>query len=205
MALTTIDSTGGSAARSVTAGLTKHGIDVRGKIIEGLLIASLATSLMILAVLIGDMVQRSWSVWTDRGHRLPLQRSEHHRCLDGRRVAGDQGDDRADVARRRPGLPARHRLRRVPRGVRRQLPIRPLDASQRAQPRRRAVGGLRPARSRASSSRSSTDSANPAPTCRTAASSSSAGSATSSTGCPATTAATSSPAGWCCPRWCCRS
>ena len=27
-------------------------------------------------------------------HRLPHQRSEHHRCLDGRRVAGDQGDDR---------------------------------------------------------------------------------------------------------------
>ena len=67
MALTTIDSAGGAAARSVTAGLTKHGIDVRGKIIEGLLIASLAMSLVILAVLIGDMVQRSWSVWTDRG------------------------------------------------------------------------------------------------------------------------------------------
>src|SRR5688572_28291878 len=58
MALTTIDSAGGSTARSVTAGLTKHGIDIRGKIIEGLLIASLATSLVILAVLIGDMVQR---------------------------------------------------------------------------------------------------------------------------------------------------
>jgi phosphate transport system permease protein len=67
MALTTIGSAGGSAARSVTAGLTKQGIDVRGKIIEALLIASLAGSLVILAVLIGDMVQRSWSVWTDRG------------------------------------------------------------------------------------------------------------------------------------------
>ena len=66
MALTTIDSAGGSAARSVTAGLTKHGIDVKGKVVEGVLIASLATSLVILAVLIGDMVQRSWSVWTDR-------------------------------------------------------------------------------------------------------------------------------------------
>ena len=67
MALTTIDSAGGSAARSVTAGLTKQGIDVRGKVIEGLLIATLAGTLLILAVLIGDMVQRSWSVWTDRG------------------------------------------------------------------------------------------------------------------------------------------
>ena len=44
MTLTTIDSTGGSAARSVTAGLTKQGIDVRGKVIEGLLIASLAAA-----------------------------------------------------------------------------------------------------------------------------------------------------------------
>jgi phosphate transport system permease protein len=67
MALTTIDSAGGSAARSVTAGLTKQGLDIRGKIIEVLLIATLASSLVILAVLIGDMVQRSWSVWTDRG------------------------------------------------------------------------------------------------------------------------------------------
>jgi phosphate transport system permease protein len=67
MALTTIDATGGSAARSMTAGLTKQGIDVKGKVVEALLIASLAISLIILAVLIGDMVQRSWSVWTDRG------------------------------------------------------------------------------------------------------------------------------------------
>ena len=51
----------------MTAGLTKQGIDVRGKVIEALLIATLAGSLLILAVLIGDMVQRSWSVWTDRG------------------------------------------------------------------------------------------------------------------------------------------
>jgi phosphate transport system permease protein len=67
MALTTVDSVGGSAARSITAGLTKEGVDVRGKIVEALLIASLAGSLIILAVLIGDMIQRSWSVWTDRG------------------------------------------------------------------------------------------------------------------------------------------
>jgi phosphate transport system permease protein len=67
MALTTIDSSGGAAARSVTAGLTRQGIDVRGKVIEGLLVASLGMSLLILAVLIGDMVQRSWSVWTERG------------------------------------------------------------------------------------------------------------------------------------------
>jgi phosphate transport system permease protein len=67
MALTTVDSVGGATARSVTAGLTKEGVDVRGKLVEAVLIASLAGSLIILAVLIGDMVQRSWSVWTDRG------------------------------------------------------------------------------------------------------------------------------------------
>src|SRR5262245_64272553 len=67
MALTTVDAVGGSAARSITAGLTKEGVDVRGKIVEALLIASLAGSLIILAVLIGDMIQRSWSVWTERG------------------------------------------------------------------------------------------------------------------------------------------
>ena len=34
MALTTIDSAGGAAAGRVTAGLTKQGIDVRGKVVE---------------------------------------------------------------------------------------------------------------------------------------------------------------------------
>lgn len=67
MALTTIDSVGGSAARSVTTGLTKEGVDVRGRVIEALLIGALGLSLVILAVLIGDLIQRSWSVWIDRG------------------------------------------------------------------------------------------------------------------------------------------
>jgi phosphate transport system permease protein len=67
MTVTTIDSVGGSAARGITTRLTSRHADVRGKIIEGLLIASLAVSLLILAVLIGTMVRQSWSVWTDRG------------------------------------------------------------------------------------------------------------------------------------------
>jgi len=67
MSLTTIDSVGGSAARSITGGLTKTGVDVRAKVIEALLIAALGGSLLILAVLIVDLIRRSWSVWTGRG------------------------------------------------------------------------------------------------------------------------------------------
>jgi phosphate transport system permease protein len=67
MTVTTIDSMGGAAARGVTTRLTSRHTDVRGKVIEGLLILSLAVSLLILAVLIGTMVKQSWSVWTDRG------------------------------------------------------------------------------------------------------------------------------------------
>jgi phosphate transport system permease protein len=67
MTLTTIDSVGGSAARNVTAGLTREGIDIRGRVVEAVLVLTLAASLAILALLIGDMLQRSWDVWTDRG------------------------------------------------------------------------------------------------------------------------------------------
>jgi phosphate transport system permease protein len=65
--VTTLDSMGGGAARDVTAGLTSRHTDVREKVVEGVLIATLAASLLIIAVLIADMIQRSWSVWTDRG------------------------------------------------------------------------------------------------------------------------------------------
>jgi len=67
MALTTPASTGGRAARSITDGLTKRGSDLRGKLIEGVLVTALAATLLILFVLIVDLVQRSWPVWTDRG------------------------------------------------------------------------------------------------------------------------------------------
>lgn len=66
MSLTTIDQTGGSAARAITTGLSKRGFDTKSKLIEGLLVATLGSALLILAVLIVDLVQRSWSVWTDR-------------------------------------------------------------------------------------------------------------------------------------------
>ena len=64
MALTTIGSVGGPPARSITEGLTKRGIDLRSKVIEGLLIGSLALTLLVLVVLIVDIIQRSWPVWT---------------------------------------------------------------------------------------------------------------------------------------------
>jgi len=66
MALTTVGSVGGGPARSITEGLTKRGIDARSKIVEGLLITSLGVSLLILVVLVVDIVQRSWPVWTNR-------------------------------------------------------------------------------------------------------------------------------------------
>jgi phosphate transport system permease protein len=66
MALTTIGSAGGASARAVTEGMTRKGLDVRSKAVEGLLVGSLAVSLTILVVLVVDIVQRSWSVWSDR-------------------------------------------------------------------------------------------------------------------------------------------
>jgi phosphate transport system permease protein len=64
--LTTPRTTGVAAARSMTAGLTKKGIDVRGKLVEAGLVAALGLALLILAVLIVDLVRRSWPIWTDR-------------------------------------------------------------------------------------------------------------------------------------------
>lgn len=65
MALSSPSSVGGAAARDVTGGLTRKGVDVKGKLIEVALIASLAISLIILIVLIVDLIIRSWSVWSD--------------------------------------------------------------------------------------------------------------------------------------------
>jgi phosphate transport system permease protein len=66
MALTTIDSAGGAAARSVTVGMTKGGLDVREKLVEAGLIAALGASLVILLVLVGDLINQSWDVITSR-------------------------------------------------------------------------------------------------------------------------------------------
>ena len=66
MPLTTPSSVGGAAAKNVTSGLTRHGLDVRSKLVEIVLIVALALSLLVLLVLIIDLVNRSWPVWTDR-------------------------------------------------------------------------------------------------------------------------------------------
>ena len=66
MALATPVSVGGDAARNITDGLTRTSVDIRGKVIEYGLLGTLALSMLILLVLIGDLLVRSWNVWTDR-------------------------------------------------------------------------------------------------------------------------------------------
>ena len=66
MALSTPAAIGAATARSYTEGLTKKGSDVRGKVIEATLIATLALSLLILLVLLVDLMQRAWPVLSDR-------------------------------------------------------------------------------------------------------------------------------------------
>jgi phosphate transport system permease protein len=67
MALTTPATTGAATARSMTAGLTRRGVDVRNRLIEATLISALAMTLLVLLVLIIDLIQRSWPVWSERG------------------------------------------------------------------------------------------------------------------------------------------
>ena len=50
----------------MTRMLTKRKADIRSKIVEVLLLGSLAITLLMLLVLIVDLIQRSWTVWTDR-------------------------------------------------------------------------------------------------------------------------------------------
>ncbi len=66
MGLTTPADVGASTARNITSGLTKQGLDLRAKLVEFVLIAMLALSLLVLLALIVDLLNRSWSVWTDR-------------------------------------------------------------------------------------------------------------------------------------------
>jgi phosphate transport system permease protein len=66
MALSTPASFGGATAAGVTRSLTKRRVNVRARIVEILLIGSLAVTLLVLLVLVVDLIQRSWPVWTDR-------------------------------------------------------------------------------------------------------------------------------------------
>jgi phosphate transport system permease protein len=64
--LSTPAAVGGATARSYTEGLTKKGYDVRGKVVETTLVATLALSLLILLVLLVHLLQRAWPVLSDR-------------------------------------------------------------------------------------------------------------------------------------------
>ena len=66
MAMSTPASMGGATARSMTAGLTRKGLDLKSKLVEALLVLMLALSLLVLLVLVVDLLIRSWPVWTDR-------------------------------------------------------------------------------------------------------------------------------------------
>jgi phosphate transport system permease protein len=66
MALATPATFGAPTARSLTENLTKSGRDVRGKIVEAILIAAVGFSLLILAIVLIDLIVRSWPVWTER-------------------------------------------------------------------------------------------------------------------------------------------
>ena len=66
MALSTPASIGGATARSYTEGIIKKGSDVRGKLVEWTLLATLTLSLLILLVLLVDLIRKAWSVLTDR-------------------------------------------------------------------------------------------------------------------------------------------
>lgn len=66
MALATPATFGGGTARDLTERLTGTRRDVKGRLVELLLLALLVASLVVLITLVVDLLQRSWSVWTDR-------------------------------------------------------------------------------------------------------------------------------------------
>jgi phosphate transport system permease protein len=66
MALSSPATIGGSTARDVTRSITEHQPDVKGRIVEAVLIALLLLSLVILVVLLVDVFTAGWSVFTAR-------------------------------------------------------------------------------------------------------------------------------------------
>jgi len=66
MALTTVDQTGGVTARSLTESLTSGKSDVKGRVLEAILLGALLCSLGVLLVLVIDLLKRSWGIWTER-------------------------------------------------------------------------------------------------------------------------------------------
>jgi phosphate transport system permease protein len=66
MAFTTPETVGAAAARDLTSALTRKRFDLRSKIVEAVLIVTMAMSLVILLTLIVDLLLRSSSVWSER-------------------------------------------------------------------------------------------------------------------------------------------
>jgi phosphate transport system permease protein len=66
MAVSTPQSFGAGSAAAITEQLTSSRRDVRGRIIEWVLLGALIASLLILVALVANLLQRSWSVMTGR-------------------------------------------------------------------------------------------------------------------------------------------
>jgi phosphate transport system permease protein len=66
VALSSPATIGGGTARDITRSITEHERDVKGKVIEALLVAVLLFSLVILLVLLVDVFTAGWSVFSDR-------------------------------------------------------------------------------------------------------------------------------------------
>ena len=66
MALATPSSHGAATASSLTRELTGSKRDVRGRVVEVVLLATLALSLLILVALVVNLVQRAWPVLSNR-------------------------------------------------------------------------------------------------------------------------------------------
>ena len=118
-----------------------------GTLFEAALLGCLAVSLLVLGVLLFDVLTDGWGVYSDRGWRLP------------RRRAVVAGPARAGISQGIVGsfwiavsawscwpFPLGHRRRHLPRGVRPAEPADRLHRRQHPQPRRRALGRLRPPR-----------------------------------------------------------
>ena len=66
MAVSTPQSFGAGSAAAITEQLTSSRRDVRGRIIEWVLLGALIASLLILVALVANLLLRSWSVMTGR-------------------------------------------------------------------------------------------------------------------------------------------
>ncbi len=147
MALTSPATVGGGVARDITVGITKKSSNIRSKVIETVLVLCLLLSMVILLVLIVDLIWRSWSVWTERPVDFLTSGLNSQNAAAAGVWQGIKGTLILMVLVAARGVPVGHRVRRVPRGVLVAVTVREVDPDQRAQPRRRPLDRVRPARS----------------------------------------------------------